>query len=90
MFPMMNLRLGYHQLRIRAADIPKTIIQTHDGYYEFLVISFRLTNDLVAFMDLMTHVFILYLDSFAIVLIDDILVYSQSFGKPAQHRMIVL
>ena len=90
MFSKIDMRSGYHQLRIREVDIPKTAFQTRYGHYEFLVMSFGLTNALVAFMDLMTQLSRPYLDFFVIVFIDDILVYSWSRGEHAQHLRYVL
>ncbi|XP_075089212.1 uncharacterized protein LOC107768811 isoform X1 [Nicotiana tabacum] len=78
-FSKIDLRSGYHQLKIREPDIPKTAFKTRYCHYEFLVMSFGLTNAPTAFMHLMHSVFRLYLDSFVIIFIDDILLYSRSW-----------
>ena len=80
-FSKIDPRSGYHQLKVKAEDIPKTIFQTWQGHYEFLVMLFGLTNALTIFMDLMNRVFKPYLDRFMVVVIDDILVYSYSLEE---------
>ncbi|KAH0725405.1 hypothetical protein KY284_001270 [Solanum tuberosum] len=89
-FSKIDLRSSYHKLKIRLEDVPKMAFRTSYGHYEFLVMLFGLTNMPVAFMSLMNMVFKPFLDSFVIIFIDDILVYSKSEDEHADHLRIVL
>jgi hypothetical protein len=89
-FSKIDLRSGYHQIKIRASDIPKTAFSTRYGLYEYLVMSFGLTNALAYFMYLMNSVFMLELDKFVVVFIDDILVYSRNEQEHTMHLYTVL
>jgi hypothetical protein len=89
-FSKIDLRSGYHQLRIKFEDIPKTVFVTRYGQYEFTMMSFGLTDAPAYFMNLMNRVFMEELDKFVVVFIDDILVYSHSEEEHAQHLRVIL
>jgi hypothetical protein len=82
--------LGYHQLKIRESDIPKTAFHTRYGLYEYTVMSFGLTNAPAYFMYLMNKVFMEYLDRFIVVFIDDILIFSKMMEEHEEHLRLAL
>jgi hypothetical protein len=89
-FSKIDLRSSYHQIKIRSKDIPKTAFSTRYGLYEYLVLSFGLTNAPAYFMYLMNYVFMPELNKFVVVFIDDILIYSKSEEESEQHLQIIL
>ncbi|KAI3827689.1 hypothetical protein L1987_01772 [Smallanthus sonchifolius] len=89
-YSKIDLRSGYHHLRVRGEDISKTTFRTRYGHYEFMLMPFGLTNAPAVFMDLMNHVYKPYLDQFIIIFIDDILIFSKNRDEDEEHLRLIL
>src|ERR1041385_5827263 len=89
-FSKMDLRLVYHQFKIRNEDIPKTAFTTRYGLYEYTFMSFGLTNAPATFSRMMNSIFMVYLDKFVVVYLDDIIIYSKNEEEHAEHLRLVL
>jgi hypothetical protein len=89
-FSKIDLRSGYHQIKIKNEHVPKTAFVSRCGHHEYLVVPFGLTNAPAIFLRLMNKIFMPYLEKFVIVFIDDILIYSKDKAEHAEHHRIVL